>query len=266
VNERTPAHGRASPSATNVDNDSTRSEGRKRADVTRYPPVTVAALQRLPGSSARSFAIGVALGQWIDAEGSSARLVGRAAAGSVIKREKVPEVLEAIGITARTWREYVAEWERNYIAHRCGRATVCLLTRPLQDRCPSKSCREWIPIDHAEKPAHLPRGPGFRNGVNSASPTASSAPPRDTNSAVRDDANGTSSAASGHDSATPDSGGFNGREVGRYEPKSPKGVQGPPQEDLLVSRAAELESNCVRCQRYGPNHDGDHTANWEGVA
>jgi hypothetical protein len=84
--------------------------------VSASPPVSVAALQRLPGSSARSFAIGVALGRWIDAEGSSSRLVGKTAAGSLIDHKRLPNVLEAIGITARTWREYAAEWEENYLA------------------------------------------------------------------------------------------------------------------------------------------------------
>jgi hypothetical protein len=201
----------------------------------RFPPVTVAALQRLPGSSARSFAIGVALGRWIDAEGSSARLVGKAAAGSLVDPKRLPDVLEAIGIRARTWREYVKEWEANYIAHKCGQSTVCLLTRPFQDRCPS--CRAPIYVDHPEKPAHLPRGPGFANGVISAAPTASSAPFGGTNNAVSEDANGTNSAVSEHGSATPKPGGFYGKEVG-----SP---------------------GCVRCERYGAAHVGTHIQRWE---
>lgn len=183
-------------------------------DPERYPPVSVEALQRLPGSSARSFAIGVALGRWLDADGRSERLKsGKSAAAALIKSDRLPAVLTAIGITARTWREYVTEWESNYIAHRCGRGTVCLFTRPFLDACPN--CKAWIPIDHTEKPAHLPRGPGFGNGAINATPTALMAPLRGTNSAVRAMPDGTNSAVPEHAPATPDTRGLYGKEVGR---------------------------------------------------
>ena len=212
----------------------------------RFPPVSVAALQRLPGSSARSFAIGVALGRWIDGTGSSARLTaGKAAAGSLVDPKRLPAVLEAIGITPRTWREYVNEWEGNYLAHRCGRATVCLFTRPLQDRCPA--CEAWIDYDHPERPAHLPRGPGFRNGAINATRTALSTPLRGTNSAVQDRSNGTKSAVPEHDSATPKPRGFYGKEVGRYGPElsildGGVQIQDPLSQAFTGSRRLTLEA------------------------
>jgi hypothetical protein len=176
--------------AQDVKDDSTATEGRKRVDVTRYPPVTVAALQRLPGSSARTFAMAFAIGQWLDMDGSTARLSsGKTAGGSLVDEKRLPDVLEQVGITARTWREYVTEWEANYIGHRCRRGKAFLFSRPLLSSCPA--CGTRIYVDHPEKSAHLPRGPGFANGVIDATPTASSAPLRGTNSAVQDKPNGT---------------------------------------------------------------------------
>jgi hypothetical protein len=106
----------------------------------------------------------------------------------------------------------VTEWEANYIGHRCRRGKAFLFSRPLLSSCPA--CGTRIYVDHPEKSAHLPRGPGFANGVIDATPTASSAPLRGTNSAVQDKPNGTNSAAPEHVPATPTLRGFNGKEVG----------------------------------------------------
>jgi hypothetical protein len=239
--------------AQDVKDDSTATEGRKRVDVTRYPPVTVAALQRLPGSSARTFAMAFAIGQWLDMDGSTARLSsGKTAGGSLVDEKRLPDVLEQVGITARTWREYVTEWEANYIGHRCRRGKAFLFSRPLLSSCPA--CGTRIYVDHPEKSAHLPRGPGFANGVIDATPTASSAPLRGTNSAVQEDANGTNSAVPEHDPATPGSRGFNGREVG-----SPGSVPSDEAVDLseVASREGSTEDAPPRSIDPWPSHFED---------
>jgi hypothetical protein len=261
MNGESPASGGASADAHDVGSDSTATGGQGADKSKRFPPVSVAVLQRLPGSSARSFAIGVAIGQWIDAEGNAPRMPANAARGSLIDRKRLPDVLEAVGVTARTWREYVKEWEANYIAHKCGQSIVCLLTRPLQDRCPS--CRAAIYIDHDEKPAHLPRGPGFANGVISAescnrlpdsndaisaTQTASSAPFRGTNSAVLEDANGTNSAVFEHDPATPESGGYYGKEVGTESLQPSKKVQELPSQE----GSSEIAPRSIRTEVLSP--------------
>jgi len=124
------------------------SGGTRRAyDPERYPPVSVAVLQLLPGSSARAFAIAVAEGRWLDGNGSFDRLrSGKDAAGSLITPERLPSVLEATMITLRTFQGYVNEWEYDYLAHRCKRGTVCLFTRRMPDACPA--CRDEITYDH----------------------------------------------------------------------------------------------------------------------
>lgn len=116
-------------------------------DPDRCPPVSLAVLQLLPGSSARAFAIAVATGRWLDGKGSFDRLRSvKDAAGSLITPERLPQVLEATMIAFRTFQGYVTEWEHDYLAHRCKRGTVCLFTRRMPAACPA--CGSEITYDH----------------------------------------------------------------------------------------------------------------------
>ena len=129
-------------------------------DPARYSPVTVAIWQRLPESNARAFAIGSALGSLLDGSGSSGRLrSGREAAGSLVKARRLPAVLQAIGISDRQWRRYVADWADRLVAHRCARGVVFLFAKPAFEDCPA--CHQWLEIHQPPPSWHLNRGAGF---------------------------------------------------------------------------------------------------------
>jgi hypothetical protein len=127
-------------------------------DPARYSPVSVAIWQKLPEGNARAFAIASALGSIRDRSGSSNNLrAGKDAAGVLVTSKRLPAILTAIGINRRQWQKHVVDWEQRYVAHRCGRGTVCLFTRPTLLDCPV--CNERIEIDHM--PPHVktpPRG------------------------------------------------------------------------------------------------------------
>jgi hypothetical protein len=104
----------------------------------RYSPVSIEAMLRLQDGPARSFLIASAIGSFRDRDGRSDRLrSGRDAAGSLVTPKRLEQVLEALGITDRHWRRLTADWERRYIAHRCGLGRVFLFTKPLLSPCPA---------------------------------------------------------------------------------------------------------------------------------
>ena len=152
--------------ALNVGEKSSENEGQDagRYDEQRYAPVSVRLWQQFPDSGARAFAIAVSLGRLVDANGGSDRLRnGKQAYGSRIRPDRLPVVLEAVGITDRTWRRHVEDWVERYVAHKCARGTVTLFTKPFPDTCPG--CGAEIEWDHERasmlrKP--LPRGPKGR--------------------------------------------------------------------------------------------------------
>jgi hypothetical protein len=135
-------------------------------DPTRYSPISVAVFQRLPESSARAFAIAAALGAILDKNGTTRALGnGKQASGSLVRRDRLPAILLALGIqgqplSTRQWRRYVAAWEHEFVAHRCGPGLVFLFRLPFLSECPA--CKAWISIDHIAKSSHLSRGAGFR--------------------------------------------------------------------------------------------------------
>jgi hypothetical protein len=140
----------------------------------RYPPVTVAALQRLPDSSAKAFAIGVALGRFLDQGGSNKRIWrGAEAAASVIDGRRLPAVLEALAISDRQWRRYCADWVARYLAHRCARGVVVLFTKPLLAACPN--CKTELLADRLPPSPRPKRGSGFASNdhIMTGAPDAS---------------------------------------------------------------------------------------------
>jgi hypothetical protein len=111
-------------------------------DPTRYSPANVSLWQRLPESNARAFAIATALGSFRDGSGSSKKVTsGKQVRGSVVSRERLPAVLEAVGISERQWRRYKAEWCHLYTAHDCPTGIVTLFTQPNLD-APCPGCGE----------------------------------------------------------------------------------------------------------------------------
>ena len=221
-----PAHDRASADALDVENDSSGGGGHGRAvrryDDERNPPVIVAQWQRFPPSPERGFAIAAALGQFLDANGSSAtRLRARDWYGSLVSPQRLPAVLEAIGVSDRTWRRYAARWESLYLAHRCGPLQVCLFTRPLPDRCPA--CQVELERDHvpARRPETVRDGSGrFRsNGGPERSGAADQNGPfrgRKRSAEAVDD--GRKRSVNEHESDAPSEDGHNGKALGQGDP------------------------------------------------
>jgi hypothetical protein len=128
-------------------------------DPTRYAPTSVEVLMRLPASNARNFEIAAALG-YKKTETGGAVLSGRDVAGSLITRNSLPKVLEAIGIGERRWEQLVADWVARYLAHRCGPRRVFLfVNHAIRDACPN--CHAEIEVDHQPPTPTHPRGAGF---------------------------------------------------------------------------------------------------------
>lgn len=157
MNGETPAQGRGSDGRGYVDDESSR--GARRAyDETRYAAVSVAVLQLLPVSNARALGVAFALGISLDAVGSSDSVRnGRQVSGCLIRRDRLPDVLEALGNPDPSqWRRYVRDWVRRGIAHRCRPGVVCLFRMPLLLECPSCHADLAGSIDRA--PSRAKRG------------------------------------------------------------------------------------------------------------
>lgn len=118
-------------------------------DATRYSSVSVAVQLRLPESSARAFNVAVALGSLLNREAGEIRN-GRQVLGAVITDRRRKTILYALGINARQWRRYFADWEARYLAHRCDRGTWFLFAQVLLGECPA--CHHDIRIDHVPPP------------------------------------------------------------------------------------------------------------------
>jgi hypothetical protein len=134
----------------------------------RYSPVSAAVMFQLPESNARSFMIASALGPWLDIDGTRKQLrSGKEAGGTLIRRRERRVILVALGIDERRWRQLVIDWERRYVAHRCGPGTVFLFAKWLEDEC--SACHAEILHDGALPPGpDRARGVGFKNGTTTA--------------------------------------------------------------------------------------------------
>jgi hypothetical protein len=166
VSAESPAQGRAPADARDVGTESTEERGRaedRRYDASRYAPVNVALWQRFPPSSLRAFAITASLGQLVDVNGNTDRLAnGRQAAGAVVRRDRLPAILAAIGTSDRTFRRHVQEWVERFQAHRCSPRMLTLFTQPEPARCPG--CQVEIVYDHVPRRAR--RQPGARDAAS----------------------------------------------------------------------------------------------------
>jgi hypothetical protein len=151
---------KAAPADSRSEVKSQFSGGARRAyDETRYAAVSVAVLQLLPESNARALAVAFALGISLDSAGSSDSVRnGRQVSGCLIRRDRLPDVLEALGNPDPSqWRRYVRDWVRRGIAHRCRPGVVCLFRLPLLLECPSCHADLAGSIDRA--PSRAKRGP-----------------------------------------------------------------------------------------------------------
>jgi hypothetical protein len=244
-------------------------------DPERNPPVIVSQWQRFPPSPERGFAIAAGLGQFLDADGgAAARRRARDWYGSLISPRRLPVVLEAIGVSDRTWRRYTALWESLYLAHRCGQLQVCLFTRPLPDRCPA--CQVELERDHV--PARRPetdrdgKGRFTSNGGPLRSGVADrSGPIRGRKRSVEDVPGGRKRSATEHEHDAPHANGHNGREVGSeslsHEPseEAASAVEELPRGRLQETAAGVVEwispfedKSCPECGCWP--HQGDHFA------
>lgn len=144
--------------AQDVENQFSR-EARRPYDPTRYAAVSVAVLQLLPESNARALGVAFALGISLDADGSSDSVRnGRQVSGCLIRMDRLPDVLEALGNPDPSqWRRYVRDWIRRGIAHRCRPGVVCLFRLPLLLECPS--CHADLAGSIDRVPSRAKRGP-----------------------------------------------------------------------------------------------------------
>jgi hypothetical protein len=147
----------------------------------RSSPSSVAVLLRLPEGNARSFVVASALGRFFDHEGSfnTARSL-KEIGGSFIGPTQRQRVLRALDINARRWRDLVADWEKRYVAHRCGPGGVALFVSPLLDACPI--CNAYLEIVEVAPSPSARRRSTLRSGTNSVART----PQSGTNSVVVD--------------------------------------------------------------------------------
>jgi hypothetical protein len=182
MSAETPALGRGSVTRSKVKTKSTPREGQsvRAFNPERYGAMSVATLQLLPESNARAFAIGFALGTSLDGAGTSDSVRnGKQVSGSLITRDRLPDVLEALGNPDPSqWRRYVREWIARYVAHRCSPGVVCLFRLPYLSECPA--CGAEIAIEAAPEPSRKPRGPGFkaRGSITPVRATGAELPPR----------------------------------------------------------------------------------------
>lgn len=261
----TPAQGRGSDGRGYVVDELSSGEARRAYDETRYAAVSVAVLRLLPESNARALGMAFALGISLDAAGSSDSVRnGRQVSGCLIRKDRLPDVLEALGNPDPSqWRRYVRDWIRRGIAHRCRPGVVCLFRLPLLLECPSCHADLAGSIDHA--PSRAKRGPREQrsrsNGSNApigrefrSRGGGVSLPPSSTKVPHRDS-------------------GINGMEVGRSLPKPSEEATVPgasaveelPRAILQETAASELEwispfedKSCSECGCWP--HQGDHFA------
>ena len=136
-------------------------------DADRYAPTSVAVLLQLPESSARAFAVASALGRILDRQGTSDRVRnGKDAAGTRIDKYRLPVVLDALAISERQWRRYLAGWEAAFTAHRCSKGRVFLFARPLPETC--AGCDAEVVYDHVPAPPRPRRGRGFGRSTSAS--------------------------------------------------------------------------------------------------
>jgi len=258
VNAETPVKDRGSGTRSEVDSDSNDDERHGPAvrlyDDERNPPVIVAQWQRFPPSPERGFAIAASLGQFLDADGSSAtRRRARDWYGSLVSCQRLPVVIEAIGVSDRTWRRYTKLWESLYLAHRCGSQQVCLFTRPLPDRCPA--CQVELERNHVpvRRPETVRDGKGrfsSDHGPYRSGDVDRNGPSRGRKRSDSEATRGRKRSATKHDRAAPASGGYNGKEVGEEQSELPS--EEPCPECGARSASPGYWGHSMRCSRMYP--------------
>lgn len=214
--------------AQDVEDQSSR-EVRRAYDPTRYAAVSVAVLRLLPESNARALGVAFALGISLDAAGSSDSVRnGRQVSGCLIRRDRLPDVLEALGNPDPSqWRRYVRDWIRRGIAHRCRPGVVCLFRLPLLLECPS--CHSDLAGSIDRVPSRAKRGPREQRSRTDGS-----------NAPVRRE--------------------FRSRDEGVSLP--PSSTEVPHRNPGINGMEVGTAPGCVRCERYGPHPDSPHISSW----
>lgn len=208
-------------------------------DADRYAPTSVAVLLQLPESSARAFAVASALGRILDQQGTSDRVRnGKDAAGTRIDKYRLPVVLDALAISERQWRRYLAGWEAAFTAHRCGKGRVFLFARPLPEMC--SGCDTEVIYDHVPAPPRPRRGRGFGRSASASVAVVRPKSGAVTATSVAQERPLSRTDASHHQT------GINGMEVGVEAPTTEQGEIGiglqELQEGVLKNRAPACEA------------------------
>jgi hypothetical protein len=161
VTHESPAQGRASADARDVDDKSTETGGQG-ADVltakqrTRISGVTIEGKLAVRGPGYEPFDFATTIGKGMAPGGTFRTLLpGEVAICVVVKPSHRDKVLELTGITARAWRSYVSKWQDDRMAHRCaelGRGAVSLFYHP-HAVCPVPACREALPPERKQRTA-----------------------------------------------------------------------------------------------------------------
>jgi hypothetical protein len=147
-----------------VEQKSTEERGRAAYDAERYGSMSVATLQRLPDSNAKAFMVAFALGASLNSAGTSEKVrSGKQVSGSLIRKHRLPVVLEALNdLDPSQWRRYVRDWTGRHIAHKCGPREVCLFRLPNLLACPACGVElNDFDLHPIKSEVRKPRGPGF---------------------------------------------------------------------------------------------------------
>jgi len=102
----------------------------------RYSPVGLDILAMLPPGAERSFMVASALGRYVKADGSRAKVQSRREIAAVILERKHRKAVERVlGMTAKHLRKDAGTWCSWGIAHRCGTKMLTVLVRRVIE-CP----------------------------------------------------------------------------------------------------------------------------------
>jgi hypothetical protein len=159
MNHESPAQGRASADAHDVESDSTATGGQD-AEVltakqrTRISGVTIEGKLAVRGPGYEPFDFATTLGKGMAPGGTFRTLLpGEVAICVVVPASTRNKVLELTGITPRAWRSYVRRWEDDRMAHRCAdlsRGSVTLFYHP-RAVCPVPQCGTSLPPERKQR-------------------------------------------------------------------------------------------------------------------
>lgn len=118
-------------------------------DDTRFFAVQRAGLFRLKSDGLSVFVIAGTYGHLLDGEGWRKGKPYGGGPGSLIDaRLQVEVILEELGISEATWKNWLMTWQRLRMAHRCRQGVACLFTSPRDGtfaRCASAACEQTLP-------------------------------------------------------------------------------------------------------------------------